>query len=606
MERKTRISKQYFLVGLGLISLIAYTLIICAASLIRGYSISFWQFPLACVLMLVTHFFASEYLLGKKMRRFFFRTSGILLAISIASILLASVIYDVSFDGQWYHQETIDKLKTGFNPYLKLLPVPISEPIPHSRDAWCTGPDKSVNDSTDSPISFVNFKYLNLNHLSKGTEITEAAIYKLTNRIESGKAVNLIMLAGTFFLCLSLLYKIERVSPAKKWLISILACFNPVTVTQLFTYCVDGVMVSILLCLAITFCLFVLEENKYYLLALGLLITAGVNIKYTSLVYTGIFCIGFLLILMIRKDWKRFRRVFYMCSIASIFGACFVGFHPYLTNLITTNQVFDGLQETKNEIYDITPPLFRNMNRFEKFFVSLATHSDDQAADKESVGAALKIPFSVNKKDLLNANNAELKLSAFGPFFSGILLICVSLLVWMAFRFSKQAVFRYGVLGLAIILVSVFIVPEPWWARFVPQLWFFPVIVLLISECLAPLGRRILGTALYASLGINLVWSLMGIFYNLLISSHIQYQLKQIKTLSEPISVEYCAYRSFTSNRLRFIENDISFVEKKPEGPNIYNVIHSNTRFGTQDALPDLPKPFLMKLNEKFKGDDSP
>lgn len=605
MERNIRISKQYFLIGLGLISLVAYTLIICAIGFIRGYSIAYWQFPLACMLMLVTHFFASEYLLGKKMRRGGFRTSGILLAIGIVSIFLANLIYDVSFDGQWYHQETIYQLKTGFNPFLKQLPVPASEPLAYSRDVWCPGPDKPFKDTIDDPASYVNFKYLNINHLSKGTEIAEAAIYKLTNRIESGKAVNLIILAGTLFLCLSLLYKIERISPSKKWLISIFACFNPVTISQLFTYCVDGVMVSVLLCLLVTFCLFFLEENKYYLFTLGLVITLTVNVKYTSMVFAVIFCTGFLLLLMIRKDWKRFKKVFYTSCVAGILGVCFVGFHPYVTNLISTNQVFYGLGKTEEEIHNITPLLFRNMNRFEKLFLSITAHSDDQAADKASAGAILKMPFSINKRDLLNANNPELKLSAFGPFFSGILLICIAMLVWMAFHFSRQAVFRYGVFGLAIILVSVFIMPEPWWARFVPQLWLFPVIILLVSECLPVSGSRILRTTLYASLGINGVWSLMGIFYNLLISSHINYQLKQIKTLSEPISVEYCAYRSFTSNRLRFIENNISFIEKKPEGPNIYNVIHSNTRFGTHDALPDLPKPFLLKLSEKLKDGDS-
>lgn len=605
MERNTRISHQYFLIGFGLISLVAYTLIISAISLIRGYPISFWQFPLACVLMLVTQFFASEHLLGKKIMRFFFRTSGILLAIIIVSIFLARLIYDVSFDGQWYHQETVYQLKTGFNPYLKFLPVQASEPVAYSKDVWCSGPDKPVNDSIAALVPTVNLKYLNINHLSKGTEIVEAAIYKFTHRIESGKSVNLIILAGAFCLCLSIMYKINRFSDSKKWLISILACFNPITIFQLFTYCVDGAMASLLLCLLTLFCLFLLEQNKYYLFLLALVIVTTVNIKYTSLVYTGIFCIGFLLIMMVRKEWNLLKKVFYTCTISAILGIGFIGFHPYVTNIISTGQVFYGLQETRNEIYELTPLIFRNKNRFEKLFLSLAARAYDKSADKESIKEIIKVPFTINKKELLSANTVELKMSAFGPFFSGAILISLVVLLLVTFRHSKNPAFIFGMAIIGIILISVFVIPDSWWARFVPQFWLLPVIILLISECLQDPRYKYLRGALYISVGMNVLWAILGILFNIVITIHVNYQLKQLKTLSEPISVEYCAYRSFTSNRVRFMENNIPFVEKKPEGPNIYNVIHSSTRFGTHDELPDLPKPFLMKLNEKLKGDDS-
>ena len=363
-------------------------------------------------------------------------------------------------------------------------------------------------------------------------------------------------------------------------------------------------MASIFLCLFVLFCFLLLENNKYYLFLLGLLIMIGVNIKYTSLVYTAIFCTGFLLVLFIRKKWALTKKSFFACALSAIIGICFIGFHPYITNLISTNQVFYGLPETQNEIYDITPSLFRNKNRFEKLFLSLATHSDDQAASKESVKEVLKIPFGLNKKDLLNANNPELKLSAFGPFFSGALLISIALLLLAAWRFSRNPAFKNTVIALGIILISVFIIPDSWWARFVPQLWLFPVIILLMSEFVTVPGGKILKTLLYTSLGMNIVWGLLGILFNLIITAHIHYQLAQLKTLSQPISVEYCAYRGFNSNRVRFYENGIPFVEKKLEGNNIYNVIHSNTRFETLEELPDLPKPFLMKLNEKFKGDE--
>jgi hypothetical protein len=605
MEKNLRISHQYFLLGLGLISLIAYTLLLCALSLIRGYPVSFWQFPLAILLMGVTQFFAAEYLMEHKARVIFLKTTGILLLISVLSVIAANAVYDVSFDGQWYHQEMINHIKTGFNPYLKTLPAPDDQAVPVLKDVWCSGPVRTGRDSVASVIPAVNLIYLDINHFAKGIEIVEASIYRLTGRVETGKAVNAIILLGSFFLCLSLLYKLNRFSTVKKWLIAILASFNPITISQLCTFCVDGVMVSVFLSLFVLFCLLLPEKNKYYLFLLGLLIMISVNIKFTSLVYTAIFCTGFLLLLIIRKQWVLCKKVFYASLISALLGVFFIGFHPYMTNLISTNQVFYGLKETRNEIYDITPSLFRDKNRFEKLFISLGTYSDDQAVEKSSVKDVFKIPFTINKQELLNANAPELKLAGFGPFFSGALLISLVLIFLAALSFSKQAVFRNTLAALGILFISILIIPDSWWARFVPQLWFFPVFVLFMAELLPMRRGRHLRPVLYLAIGANVVWTLLGIFYNLIISSHIQYQLTQLKTISQPISVEYCAYRPFRSNEFRFNEHGIRFIEKKVEGKYIYNVIHSNTKFGTEEELPDLPKPFLMKLNEKLKGGDA-
>ncbi len=603
MQKSTRIANYLFLTALGLISLIAYTLFFCALSMIRGYPISYWQFLLAIAFMLVTQFFAAKYFFEKTPVSSFCRSGILLLVISLLSVFVANSIYDTSFDGQWYHQEMIGQIKSGFNPYLKILPVPEDEPVPASKDVWCSGPAQQIN-GTDSNAEAVNLVYLDINHFAKGVEIVEAAIYRLTGKIETGKSVNLMILIASFCLCLSFLYKLSHFSTAKKWLIAALASFNPITIAQLSTYCVDGFMASVFLCLFVLFGFILMEQNKNYLYLLGLLIMISVNIKYTSLVYTALFCAGFLVLLLVRKNRALCKKVFYASLISASLGVFFIGFHPYVTNLISTNQVFYGLKETRNEIYNITPSLFRDKNRFEKLFISLATHSDDQAAEKESLKETLKVPFSINKQELLNANEPELKLAGFGPFFSGALLLSFIILFLIAGGSSKEMIFKNGLVALAIILLSVFIIPDSWWARFVPQLWLVPVIALLLAEFL-PLPRgRILRVLLYAAIGMNVVWASLGIFYNIIVSSHIQYQLTQLKTLSQPISVEYCAYRPFKSNHLRFDEYNIHYIEKKTEGKYIYNVIHSNTKFETTERLPDLPKPWLMMLSEKIKGSD--
>jgi hypothetical protein len=602
LQKSFRIANYFFLTALGLISLIAYTLFFCALSMIRGYPISYWQFPLAAAFMLVTQFFAARYFFEKNAVSAFLRSGVLLLSISLLSLFAANSIYDTSFDGQWYHQEMISQMKNGFNPYLKVLPVPEDEPVPDSKDVWCSGPVQPLEDTAAPGSASVNLVYLDINHFAKGIEIVEAAIYRMTGRIETGKAVNLMVLIASFCLCLSFLYKLNQFSAVKKWLIAILASCNPVAIAQLTTYCVDGVMISVFLCLFVLFGLIVMEQNQNYMYLLGLLIMVSANIKFTSLVYAVLFCAGFLVILFIGRKRLLCKRVFYTCLLSGLLGVFFIGFHPYVTNLISTNQVFYGLPETRSEIYDITPSLFRDKNRFEKLFISLATRSDDRAAEKESVTGTLKTPFSINKQELLSANNPELKLAGFGPFFSGALLLSIIALVLIMRSAAGKMAFKNGLAAIGIILLSVFIIPDSWWARFVPQLWLVPVIILLLAEFLPVSRGKIIKFLLYAAIGLNTAWACLGIFYNIIISSHIRYQLAQLKALSRPITVEYCPYRPFKSNRLRLEENNIRYTENEAEGKYIYNIIHSNTKFATTERLPDLPKPWLMKLNEKIKG----
>ncbi|HEY4154264.1 MAG TPA: hypothetical protein VGM24_02530, partial [Puia sp.] len=311
MQKNLRISHNYFLIGLGLISLLAYTLLLCAFGLIRGYPISFWQFPAAVVLMGITQFFASKYVFGKTATAPFFRSVGILAGIAVVSIIFARTIYDSSFNGQRYQQELVNQLKTGFNPYLRTMPVPEEEMVSAPADSCCSATVQSPNEAGPAAVPPADPLYLNINHSPKGIAIVEAAIYRFTDRIETGKAVNLMVLVASFCLGLSLLYKLNRFSAAKKWLITALAVFNPVSIAQLSTYATDGILYSVMLCLFLLFCFCLTEINKYYLYLLGLLIMISVNIKFISLLYAGIFFAGFLLILIFQKNWLLCKRIFY-------------------------------------------------------------------------------------------------------------------------------------------------------------------------------------------------------------------------------------------------------------------------------------------------------
>jgi hypothetical protein len=601
MEKNRRLTNVYFLLGLGLVSLFAYNLIFSTIGFIRGYSISGWQFPVSIVMMLVTQYYAARELFTIKPFRVFLQTSGILVAILAVSIVFSSAFYDVSFDGQWYHQETVIRLKKGWNPYFKEFPVPKIAGIPKKEDAFCSGPHvpPTENPNADQPVIYI--KYVSVNYFAKGAEITWAAIYAMTGHIESAKALNVICLFASLFLCLSVLYKMGRWSAKKIWLLSLLLSLNPVTIYQLTSFCVDGLMYSMMLSLLATFVLICLEKNKYVFFIFGLLIMIGVNIKFTSVVFTGLFCLGFFVFLLLKKQWILVRKVLIAGTISCLLGLVFIGFHPYITNLITYNNPFHGLTETRNVNQTLKPEYFMDKNRFIEFFVSYSARSYDTAASGQSLKDIVKIPFTFNKTELLNANNVELSIAGFGPFFGGALWVWLIFLVVVAVRYYKNPSFKIYCFLSGFLLLTVFIMPDPWWARFVPQLWILPIALLIFAEY-APVTNRFFKPLLYISLFMNVVWALSGILLNLMVSAHINYQIAQLKTVNSPISVEYCGYGDMRSNVIRFEENDIPYVEKFVTGKHIYNVIHSSTRFETPEELPVVHKSFFMRLNEKLHG----
>ncbi len=99
------------------------------------------------------------------------------------------MFYDISADGQMYHMETAIQMKAGWNPFKKELPLELNQAI------W-------------------------LNHYGKGVENPQATIYALTNRLETTKATNFIMLAASFCLVMAFLIRLERFSFRKNLLFS--------------------------------------------------------------------------------------------------------------------------------------------------------------------------------------------------------------------------------------------------------------------------------------------------------------------------------------------------------------------------------------------------
>jgi len=596
-----RSSHYYFLLAFGLLNILAITLILCGVSFLAGFTVSSWQFPLGCLLTLAINFFASRYFISKQSHRYFLKSSGIIIFAIIALIFVAGSIDDVSYDGQWYHQETVYRLKNGYNPTRQMLGIPADELNNTDCPIWCSGPDPIAGCLKSAKLA-VNLKILAINYFSKGSEIIEAAIYAVTGRIETGKAVNGILLLAAFFLSLSLLYKANKISVPKKWLLALIIAFNPVAVMQWLSFCVDGNVACLILCLVLACILLYLEANIYYLALFSVIIVLVINLKFTSLIFAGIYGFAFLVALYLAKKRNIIKPVLIAGIVGALTGIVCCGFNPYITNLVQKKDVFYGTEAVRNETQQIMPQLFKDHNNIETFLLSLSSHQGWHLADKGSLSKIPKIPFTINKDDILSARDGQQELSGFGPFFSGILLISLLVFAVILASYRKAPIFTYLLALMLVTIFTVLITPYSWWARYVPQFWLVPAIILCLAELLLPAGRRWLVVILYLSTLINVAWALLNPIFNISSTARINYQMSQIKSLHQPVKIKFCMHEAISSNRIRFEEWGIPTMEGDVTGPYVYNVEGSTTRFQTPVALPELPKPFLLRWSEHLKG----
>jgi hypothetical protein len=527
-EAENRV-KILFSIGGILVITIAMTLLIVTLGFFIGFTVSKWQFPAGFLLASGLYYFTAK--AYYKDFGSYFRAVFISLAVIIISMVIATNFYDVSYDGQSYHMEEIYQLKNGWNPSKgELAP--------------------SVNMA------------LYIDHYSKGVEIPQSTLYSITDRIETGKATNFMLLAASFCLTLALLLSGERLSAAKCILLSLFTALNPIAVNQLLTTYVDGQLAIMLLCFLVVATWAVRVGSNFSFLLLASIIIITSNIKFTGLVYIVLFSFAFLAWLALVNYQKMFfRKAFLVTLISGVVGVLVVGYSTYVENTIVHHHPFYPLMgENKVDImHHNLPPGFEAYDGLSKFFLSLFAHSDNVMTGNNKE-IKLKIPFTINKDDIVNSYAIDTRIAGFGGLFSGLIILSVIVVILLLTKYSGQWRYKKNWLYIiGLIIISIIIMPESWWARYVPQFWYLPIIALLMSELYIDNKFKILKISMYLCLTINVVFTLLSFRYNFIMTRLINAQLKEIKDSNRTIFVQF---DSSESNRIRFHENGISYIER--------------------------------------------
>jgi len=415
--------------------------------------------------------------------------AGLVVILVAASAWISLAFYDVSFDGQAYHQEGVYQLAHGWNP----LFTPYISPI-----------------SIDQDVKLI--------HFPKGPWIIAAAMYRLTGRIETGKFVNILLVAAAFSMALAVFPGFSRrmkkplercrsagfqpatpltskragMMPALQgaarrllhqhagkelgaWplAMAMLVAANPVALCQIFTFYVDGQMASLLACLA-TLC-FLSADGGHPWVNL-LLFEAAVliiQLKFTGLVYVTIFLAGFITLLAWQK--RPLRKHLYVGLLALGLGTCVFGKNPYVFNILENGHPFYPFfgrgDFAKITMTNTTPPAFLEANRVVNLAASISSRSGSWPPQSD-----LKAPWQINRGEWAAFAEPDALTGGFGPLFAAALVFSLALLAMGVAKGGTAP--RVGTAVILIIVASVLPVSACWWARYAPQIWLVPLVAL--------------------------------------------------------------------------------------------------------------------------------
>jgi len=259
----------------------------------------------------------------------FLLLSGLWVGSFYLSFEVSSSFFDLSYDGQAYHQEALIQLVKGWNPVYQQL----NGPEANNMHRW-------------------------LNHYSKGVWFYESVIFQVTQNIEAAKLFHLWLMMAAFSITLSFLLQLKGLSVWLAFLISLLAAFNPVSIYQSLSFYLDGQLMSLVVILVV--CLGLIykskESNRFHYFLLFMTISVLLNVKLTAGVYASILIAGYLAILWFTKKIEVLREVFTVSIGAFLLGFIIFGFSPYVTNTLSQgNPLYPALGTDRS---DYTAPQF--------------------------------------------------------------------------------------------------------------------------------------------------------------------------------------------------------------------------------------------------------
>ncbi|HEU5047600.1 MAG TPA: hypothetical protein VFT64_07145 [Rickettsiales bacterium] len=404
---------------------------------------------------------------------------ALLVLVLAKAFWLAHLFYDTSNDSMTYHADAILQLLAGVNTIYQ----------------WMHG-----------------FDDLWVNHYPKITWYFAALVTHWTGNYNFGKIDNVMLMTAV----LAYLYSFLRVrgfSAGSALLAAAAASVNPVVISQIHTFYVDGALASLttlalfsgVALLGRTRCQAADSEPEACVrpplrhIDLFVFVSSAcllINIKFTGAAMVGIIAMVDGIIWLSRwyrsrakEDFRGGVKLVYVMVLAGLLGGVFMGYDPYIRNMLEEgNPLYPLFGAQKTDVVAAQSPKSFNENhtstpvRVVKSIFSRAGNIIYRVGG--TAEPRLKLPFSVNMEELdLYAYN-DIRIGGWGVLFSGI--FCCALLIYALTPARKDAEMNAI---LVMILISVLINPGSWWARYAPQIALIPL-VMVIPALASRIGRH--------------------------------------------------------------------------------------------------------------------
>jgi len=395
-------------------------------------------------------------------------------------------------------------------------------------------------------------------------------MYKLTDQIEIGKMFNLLLLAASFFLSVAAMLTAFPTKKGRAVLVSLLAAFNPVVLTQATSYYIDGQLGSLILIICALGYLLFKQYRSLVLFTLCAALMLLAQIKFTALVYAVLLGCGLLILFFFYDRQRKWKSLLGWLSVSLLITVVIVGFNPYVTNTLSKGHPFYPLSG-KGAVDIMTsnsPHNFKEINALQKLGTSLFSKSANIATPNDTT---FKWPFTVTFDELMVFYGPDVRVSGMGPLFGGVLLLCCLLLFLLLT--SDRAKSKPFLVISALLLLTVIVNPESWWARYVPQLWLIPILIAIAGWRADKRLTRMITTAMVVVLTVNML--LVGTAHTVgqvIINGYAKQQLQDIKNSNKTLIVDF---HHFNAIRIRLQEAGIPFVEQKIEDKNAKGIVAS-------------------------------
>jgi len=429
----------------------------------------------------------------------------------ISGAALFGHTYDLSYDGQYYHETAVIALADKWNPiYDRTFPLKTPQ---SSAEALDEGSPKIIWS-------------------------IDASIYKLTHNIDSATVINL------FIGLIALVFAwdgLRTLGLKPKWalILSVLVVFTTLFFQQLFSFMEDSLSYDFLI-IGIASIIHIKkgrDKLTYFLcLLISLIFLAGT--KYSDL-YIFLALVSVTTYIIFSQKLYMLK-MFKLVALAGLICALVTLSNPYITN-ITRYHAID-YPDNEKVIADSlratgVPANIRTDSRLELFYYGIFSSAENSNIQNPANYAHLKIPFTFTKLDIITeATDTSKLVGGYGVFFSGIFIVSGMAYVYlMTIKKSKhgKTAFTWLSVVLGLILISCLLIPIPNYSRYNSQLDLLPVAIvvalLIIRRGSGRLGR-ILAVFLTICISLNIYFDAVpALLFMQTDFSAINYQLSSLK-----------------------------------------------------------------------------